>query len=79
MAVLPDGRVVSGSEDKTLRVWDVASEQTLATVYGDASFYSVAVVSQHLIVASDALGNIWFIDLPELAIQYSPGTRSRVG
>jgi hypothetical protein len=55
--------VVSGS-DETLRVWDVASGQALATVYGDANFHSVAVVSQHLIVAGDEAGNVWFIDLP---------------
>jgi WD40 repeat protein len=66
VAVLPGGRVISGSDDKTLRVWDVESGQVLATVYGDASFCSVAVVSQHLVVAGDALGNVWFIDLPDL-------------
>jgi WD40 repeat protein len=64
VAALPDGRVVSGSSDRTLRVWDVASRQLLAIVYGDASFESVAAVSQHLIVAGDAVGNVWFIDLP---------------
>jgi WD40 repeat protein len=64
VAALPDGRVVSGSSDRTLRVWDVESGKALATVYGDASFWSVAVVSQHLIVAGDGAGNVWFIDLP---------------
>ncbi len=56
--------MVSGSEDKTLRIWDVGTGQVLATVHGDVSFCSVAVVSQHLIVAGDSLGNVWFIDLP---------------
>jgi WD40 repeat protein len=64
LAALPDGRVVSGSSDRTLRVWDVASRQLLAIVYGDASFCSVAVVDQHLVVAGDGAGNVWFIDLP---------------
>jgi len=66
VAALPDGRVISGSDDKTLRIWDVPTERTLATVYGDASFLSVVCVDQHLIVAGDALGNVWFIDLPDL-------------
>jgi WD40 repeat protein len=64
VAVLSDGRVVSGSDDNTLRVWDVESGQILATVYGEGSFRSMAVVNQHLIVAGDELGNVWFIDLP---------------
>jgi WD40 repeat protein len=66
LAVLPDGRVVSGSSDETLRVWDVETARALAIVYGDASFRAVACIDQHLIVAGDALGNVWFIDLPEL-------------
>jgi WD40 repeat protein len=64
VAVLPDGRVVSGSNDNTLRVWDVDRGEARVTVYGDASFRSVAIVSQHLIVAGDGAGNVWFIDLP---------------
>ena len=34
LAVLDDGRVVSGSFDGTLRVWDVASGQCLNTLEG---------------------------------------------
>ena len=64
--MLPDGHIVSGSLEKTLRVWDVATGRTLATLQGDATFTSVARVDQHLIVAGDAAGNLWFVDLPEL-------------
>jgi len=65
VAMLPDGRLVSGSRDKTLRVWDVRLGRILATVYGDVAFQSIACVDQHLIVAGDAVGNVWFIDLPD--------------
>jgi len=66
LAVLPDGRIVSGLHDNTMRVWDVATGRTLVAVYGDAAFLSVACVDQHLVVAGDAAGNVWFIDLPDL-------------
>ena len=34
VAVLPNGRVVSGSDDNTLKVWDVSSGQCLQTLSG---------------------------------------------
>jgi hypothetical protein len=34
--------------------------------YGDAAFMSVACVDQCLVIAGDALGNVWFINLPDL-------------
>jgi len=34
VAVLPDGRVVSASEDRTLKVWDVNSGHELQTLKG---------------------------------------------
>ncbi|NVB37559.1 hypothetical protein G6O69_06925 [Pseudenhygromyxa sp. WMMC2535] len=64
LAVLPDGRVVSGSRDNTLRVWDIDSGQTI-TIHGDASYMSIAVISQHQLVAGDDVGNVHFIILPE--------------
>ena len=45
MAVSPDGtRAVSGSDDNTVRVWDLVSGQCLATLEGhSARVWSVAV------------------------------------
>ena len=37
VAALPDGRVVSGSDDRTLKVWDVSSERCLHTLSGHTS------------------------------------------
>ncbi|HEX2691618.1 MAG TPA: AAA family ATPase, partial [Kofleriaceae bacterium] len=53
-AVTPDGRrVVSGSGDKTLKVWDLASGRALATLQGHlASVRGYAVTSDGLRVVS---------------------------
>jgi WD40 repeat protein len=63
-AVTPDGRhVVSGSEDKTLKVWDFATYTCRFTHRGDAAYPAVAV-SATAILAGDAAGTVWFLELP---------------
>ncbi len=43
VAVFPDGRrVVSASDDKTLKVWDVATGECLATLEGHSSWVRCA-------------------------------------
>ena len=63
MAVLPDGRVVSGSDDNTLCVWDLASGTTVAVVLGDATPACVIAANNDTLIAGDQAGNLWFIDL----------------
>ena len=46
VAVTPDGRsAVSGSEDRTLRVWDLESGQTLRTLEGHTSSVNAVAVA----------------------------------
>jgi WD40 repeat protein len=45
VAVTPDGRgAVSGSGDRTLRLWDLVTAKELAIFTGDAAFACCAVV-----------------------------------
>jgi WD40 repeat protein len=63
-AVTPDGRhVVSASDDHTLMIWDLATYTRRITHSGDASYLAVAVTAT-AIVAGDAAGIVWFLDLP---------------
>ena len=41
MAVLPDGRVVSGSGDKTLRIWDSVTGECVKILEGHAGVYMI--------------------------------------
>ena len=41
--MLPDGRVVSGSDDKTLKVWGVATGECVATLKGHSDFVRCGV------------------------------------
>jgi WD40 repeat protein len=46
VAVTPDGRhAVSGSDDRTLRVWDLESGHTLRTLQGHESYVAAVVVT----------------------------------
>ena len=46
MAVTPDGRrAVSGSRDRTLRVWDLESGQTVRTLEGHAKAVTAVAVT----------------------------------
>jgi WD40 repeat protein/predicted phosphodiesterase len=63
-AVTPDGRrVVSGSEDQTLKVWDLEAGRCVFTHHASASYAAVAATAT-TIVAGDAAGAVWFLDLP---------------
>ncbi|WP_438001891.1 TIR domain-containing protein [Sorangium sp. So ce185] len=60
-ALSPDGRrIISASDDRTLKVWDTATGECLGTVRGVGLFLSAAVSQQHL-YAGDANGNLWHL------------------
>ena len=57
VAVTPDGRhVVSGSDDKTLRVWDLATGETKTTLKGHSNRVNAVAVTadgRHVVSGSD--------------------------
>jgi hypothetical protein len=62
--VTPDGRrAVSASFDRTLRIWDLATYQCVATHRGDTHFTAVAATAT-TICAGDAAGTLWILDWP---------------
>jgi WD40 repeat protein len=63
-AVTPDGRhVVSASEDKTLKVWELVTGTCLLTHRANAAYCAVAVTTT-VIVPGDATGSVWLLDFP---------------
>ena len=61
VAVLPDGRVVSASSDKTLRVWEPNNGCCLVYFEFDFPLACVAVVDE-IFVVGDQNGDVHFLD-----------------
>jgi WD40 repeat protein len=65
VVVLPDGRVVSGSEDRTLRVWDIENGQALTTLVGhQGRVLTVAVLPDGRVVSGsdDRTLRVWDVE-----------------
>ena len=66
VAVLDSRRVISGSHDRTVCVWDVESGKVECLFTLDASVTAVAVIPERcVIVAGDASGRVHFFDFIE--------------
>jgi WD40 repeat protein len=64
LAVLSGGRAVSGSDDRTLRVWDLETGEMLAVTTLEAPVTAVAGgPSGRVVVAGDESGRVHFFDL----------------
>ncbi|MDT9296124.1 MAG: WD40 repeat domain-containing protein, partial [Arthrospira platensis PCC 7345] len=68
VAIAPDGkRAVSASDDKTLKLWDLATGEEIASFTADAGFWACAVAPDGAgVVAGDESGRVHFLRLEGL-------------
>ena len=73
VAVTLDGHsAVSGSDDRTVRVWDLATSLTRATFHADAEVTSCAVSADgQTLAAGDRSGQVHFLRLENGAVESS--------
>ena len=65
-AVTPDGKlVVSASQDKTLKVWDLDTGGLIVTFHCDGSARCCAFADERRIVAGDGGGRLYILSLEE--------------
>jgi WD40 repeat protein len=65
IALTPDGKtVISGSTDKTIKIWDLATRKEIATFTGESPIKCCAVAPDGVtIVAGESLGRLHFLRL----------------
>ena len=74
LAVLPDGRVVSGSADNTLKLWDMSTQQCIATLQGHtSSVQALAVLPDGRVVSGseDKTLKLWRASYAPLSVLLS--------
>lgn len=64
VAVTPDGRcAVSGTDDRTLKVWDLDSGQARLLFWNDASITSLALSCDgRTLACGDSQGRVWIFE-----------------
>lgn len=68
VAIASNGkRVISGSRDKTLKVWDFDRKQVIASLTMDGMLQCCAIATDKMeIVAGDEFGVVHFLRLEEM-------------
>lgn len=65
LAVLGDRRVVSGTADGAVQVWDAHSGEQIAAFLGDAGITSVTTNGDDMILAGSDNGAVHILELRE--------------
>ena len=63
LAVLPDGRLASGADDNTIRLWDAKTGQETARLEVDFAVLCLAVLGDRRLAAGDAGGRIHWLEI----------------
>ena len=78
-AFSPDGKlVVSASGDRTLRVWDALTGQTLATFFADEPMFCCAVYGEMIAAGGDQCEGRLYIDGARAQYPFPFGSRAHI-